>query len=87
MNENTAKMILVIDRPESCDVCPLRSYSNLELVCTPMRTDASDVVCPLRPMPKKKNEELVIKGHTGEIAEAYQDGWNECIEEITGETE
>lgn len=43
--------------------------------------------CELIPMPQRKNEEIVIKGHTGEIAEAYQDGWNACIDEILGETE
>lgn len=81
------KAILVIDVPKSCDECPLLRYSNLMKVCTPMNKATDEVECPLKPMPKKKNEEIVIKGHTGEIAEAYQDGWNACIDEITGETE
>lgn len=77
MNENTAKMILVIDRPESCEECPLRSYSNLELICTPMRKGASDVECPLKPTPEKKQ-------HGEEIDYEYIciDGWNACLEEL-----
>lgn len=44
------KAILVIDKPDSCEECPLRSYSNLELICTPRRKGASDVACPLMPI-------------------------------------
>jgi len=46
------KSILVIDTPESCETCPLRSYSNMALQCTPLRkTKETDDVCPLLPMP------------------------------------
>ena len=69
------KAILVIDKPDSCEECPLHSYSNLELVCTPMRKGASDVVCPLRPMPMKvRTDEDDIE------VDSYWTGWNECIE-------
>ena len=68
MNENTnpnlnttrnstrsSKAMLIIDMPDSCGTCPLRSYSNLALQCTPLRkTKETDDVCPLRPMPEKK---------------------------------
>lgn len=46
------KKILIIEEPESCETCPLRSYSNLQLMCTPMRESASDVECPLKPLNK-----------------------------------
>ena len=48
------KKMLIIEEPESCETCPLRSYSNLMLMCTPMRESASDVRCPLKPLPEKK---------------------------------
>lgn len=40
--------------------------------------------CPLRKLPEKKPEEVpVAYSHFG----AYNDGWNACIDEITGEQE
>ena len=79
------KKMLIIEGPESCETCPLRSYSNLMLVCTPMREAASDVECPLKPLPQKREpkEEWLNEYHRDEFA----DGWNACIDEITGETE
>jgi len=38
--------------------------------------------CELIPMPERKNEEIVIS----EVDEAYQDGWNDCLNAL-GETE
>ena len=81
-NLHSSKSILVIDTPESCEECPLRSYSNLELICTPMRKGASDVVCPLKPTPTKMRTD----GDDIE-EESYWEGWNDCIDAITGETE
>ena len=40
----------------------------------------------LRPLPKRKTTPIVIKGNTGELAEAFQEGWNACLAEIEGET-
>lgn len=77
-NSLSSKSVLVIDTPESCEECPLRSYSNLQLMCTPMREGASDVRCPLRPLP-----EQMTWGHTAD----YIYGWNDCLDEILGETE
>lgn len=91
------KAILVIDMPTMCDECKLH-YKDIDdsgwfhsgCVAKGKAYDNGSKVqdwCPLKPMPQKKNEEIVIKGHTGEIAEAYQDGWNACLYEILGETE
>ena len=44
------KKMLIVEEPDSCETCPLRSYSNLMLMCTPMREAASDVECPLMPI-------------------------------------
>ena len=67
------KKMLIIEEPESCETCPIRSYSDLMLMCTPMREAASDVECPLRPLP-----EQMSWGHTAD----YIEGYNACIEEI-----
>ena len=77
------KKMLVIEGPESCETCPLRSYSNLMLVCTPMREAASDVECPLRPLPSFKAVDL---NDTRDVV-MFCHGWNTCLAEITGETE
>lgn len=84
-----SKSLLLIDTPESCEECPLKRYSNLQLVCTPMNRDVEDVECPLKPLPKKK---IVLEHRIGgytvngvKMTEAH--GWNECIDAIAGETE
>ena len=79
------KSMLIIDTPESCEECPLRSYSNLALWCTPLRkTKEDDDVCPLRPMPKK--EEVSEDSYVADYVD-FDLGWNACLDEITGETE
>lgn len=79
-NLHSSKSILVIDTPDSCEECPLRSYSNLALWCTPLRkTKEKDDVCPLRPLPKKKNTLLT---EYNLIEAIYENGWNACIEEL-----
>ena len=77
--------LLIDEKPESCETCPIRSYSNLMLVCTPMRNAASDVECPLRPLPQKKEPFGYLD--MGNEDGLYEKGWNDCIEEIMGETE
>ena len=79
------KKMLIVEEPDSCETCPLRSYSNLMLMCTPMREAASDVECPLRPLPKKDDGKL--SGYCGDWGCGYADGWNTCLDKIMGETE
>lgn len=74
------KKMLIIEDPESCETCPLRSYSNLMLVCTPMREAASDVDCPLKSLPEEKWEN--VQDHDEHI---YVNGFNDCLHIITGE--
>lgn len=77
------KEMLIIEEPESCETCPLRSYSNLQLMCTPMRESASDVECPLKSLPQKKEVEV----DEFEDIKLFSIGWNACIDEILGEEE
>lgn len=80
------KKMLVIEEPESCETCPLRSYSNLQLMCAPMRESASDVECPLRPLPPRKEYEAPTELEGFKVSQmmvmANADGWNECLEEL-----
>lgn len=39
----------------------------------------------LMPLPEYKRDTIVVDGRVGDLLKAYQDGWNECLEEITGE--
>lgn len=71
------KKILIVEEPESCETCPLRSYSNMMLMCTPMREAASDVECPLKPMPEKK---YPIGNYF--VWNMMCQAWNECLDEI-----
>lgn len=73
------KKMLIIEEPESCETCPLRSYSNLMLMCTPMREAASDVECPLKPMPNRID--WLENGYNGGWI-MFSTGWNACLEEI-----
>ena len=87
------KAILVIDMPDRCEDCPLRSYSNLALVCTPLRKiKEDDDVCPLVLMPLKREtrvywQSVGIGGiPTHEICE-YDKGWNDCVDFLWSEDE
>ena len=76
------KTMLIIDGPDSCETCPIRSYSNLALWCTPLRkTKEEDDVCPLRSMLRKKTP------NGSDIFNDYVRGYNDAIDEILGETE
>lgn len=91
------KMILLIDKPKCCSCCPLAvdylccgtgdeisnddyGYIGLEEDLT-VRPDW----CPLKPMPndyppyeKTRNQNF----YTEEEFDAYEKGWNDCLEEI-----
>lgn len=71
------KAILVIDKPKDCFTCELGGSK----VCIGG--------CPLKPIPKKK---LVLEHRIGNlIANIYElteaKGYNNCLDEILGETE
>ena len=83
------KAILVIDMPKRCVDCPICEDEGYPL-CTAIHKNIGSLAyyfggdkernpyCPLRPMPHK----LQADWYTGK----YKEGFNACLEEITGET-
>ena len=74
------KAILVIDMPDECGECPC--YNDEYTICQidGRKVGAFSPVqdwCPLKPMPKK---------HDNVPKHEYELGWNDCIEEIEGES-
>lgn len=95
------KAIAIIDMPETCDECPLRGFffdsdysinvlkiehwtCKLKLGYANIKGKPRPDFCPLRPLPEKKWHE---EGRENECEEWMKNGWNDCIDEITGETE
>lgn len=83
------KAVLVIDMPKSCKECFLCGIGGEDLgqyVCslTGEHSESSHLVgCPLRPLPQRKETD----GHEPFEVFMHREGWNECIDAITGETE
>lgn len=68
------KAILVIDMPNICYKCPC--YDHEGGICQASDSWETDVLhgCPLKPMPSKSVWD-----------NDFSDGWNYCIDTITGE--
>lgn len=91
------KSLLIIDTPKTCKECPCQ----LMFVCVPADEDIDEYIdpnetkpdwCPLRPLPlkekiKNKDEFMETYGWMQEVTTGMDVGWNDCIDEITGETE
>lgn len=83
------KAILIVDMPSDCTECQFcgRGGRNLEkYVCCLTREHSEEphlVGCPLRPLPRKLTEADIGWGEQ----RGYRGGWNNCLAEITGETE
>lgn len=79
------KAILVIDMPKSCKECFLCGIGGEDLeqyVCslTGEHSESPHLVgCPLKPLPHKLQADWYTDG--------YKEGFNDCLAEITGETE
>ena len=43
--------------------------------------------CPLKGLPEKKQERDVSEQEFGILGKGFEQGWNVCINEITGKTE
>ena len=78
------KSVLVIDTPKTCTECRCHLWK----VCVPADEDIDEYInpstgkpnwCPLKPLPQKKEIELPW------LYAEYENGWNDCIDEITGE--
>lgn len=88
MEQGVSKSVLVIDTPKSCCECPLKGgLKNILEVCNweiGIYTDSKIETiqppwCPLKPLPEKDTGI-----HITSLGDAYQDGWNACINAITG---
>lgn len=84
------KAVLVIDMPTRCEECPLLAdefcYGIYRARCVydDMGKNGRAKWCPLKPLPEKMIPEMVL-GNA--FAEGCVQGWNNCLDEITGETE
>ena len=84
------KAVLVMDMPECCDKCFMLDDSGDYPMCRftqevrgyNFRTRERKMDrCPLRELLEKMEGDLSIKLQWGD----YEDGWNNCIDMITGE--
>lgn len=79
------KAILVIDdMPIKCEDCPLHYRKRQEIYRCEMthkniRLNSKPSWCPLKPLPHKLQADWYTDG--------YKEGFNACLDEITGETE
>lgn len=91
------KSILVIDTPKGCGYCPLNEFVLDEglnewffrCYLMDMSVDDDEKIpswCPLRPLPKKIeiDDEMLLQSEQ-KIIEAR--AYNDCLDEIMGETE
>lgn len=92
-----AKGIVVVDIPKQCCECPffdVLEESNI-MYCSVSELGHCEHLlkfieneylkpdwCPIKPIPNRKSEDF---GQTI-IAAARGEGWNECLDEILGET-
>jgi hypothetical protein len=78
------KAILVIDMPSNCLDCPCE-YDYMRCKATNYKLDYVNADterqswCPLKPLPHKLQADWYTNG--------YKEGFNACLDEITGETE
>lgn len=90
------KAILVIDMPKSCNKCELKTHrfgfttNKMKVGCKFKGDILTDVLsdrpnwCPLKPLPQEK-EDLYFP--CNEYEQAFNEGYNRCIDEILGEKE
>lgn len=92
------KAILIVDMPNDCDECPLNSNGYCDVLQedallnewvedAPYYSLKEKGDCPLKPMPKKMLALVRIQnGNIINIQEtSFANGWNVCLDEITGE--
>lgn len=88
------RAILVMDMPESCDMCdfvdnnqpPIYGVDKMYCGFPGIGDDVSDYIacrpdwCPLRPMPEKREADPAIDNDI--IDWGLAEGWNACIDEM-----
>lgn len=80
-----SKSVLVIDTPENCRSCYLRGFTLNLQYCRGKLKDIKDVStkpdwCPLMDLPEKDNGDYPANTFDA----GFVEGWNQCIDEITG---
>ena len=90
-----SKSVLVIDTPESCRSCYLRGFTLALQYCKVESEYIKDTSvkpdwCPLKPLPEKMKLTGVYGREyfqsNGKMP-SYKIGWNDCIDEITGDNQ
>lgn len=84
------KVIAILNKPKSCSGCPFDHVEFAYEECRLSKRQLSDAEslqipewCEMKPMPQKKD--TFGKLTFDKMAEYI--GWNNCIDEITGETD
>lgn len=80
------KAVLVIDMPNNCLECPLHDVEYNYCVANDDAHSNTYIYereswCPLRLLPEKKGNPIY------KVVGTYEDGFDACLKEITGETE
>lgn len=85
-----SKAVLVIDMPESCDMCSF--YEDDDYCGVPgCGEEIGDYIacrpdwCPLVPIPEKVTEPIDSEDVGKDYSEGTMDGWNAAIDAITGD--
>ena len=79
-----SKAVLVMNMPENCQECPMKHDDYCEADAEKRNAYFHEIPdwCPLVPLPEKKPEYLSVNSEKG-----YCDGWNACIDAITGNSQ
>ena len=95
-----AKAVLIVDMPESCDMCDFADdtqaprYGERTLYCNApgIGDDVTDYIacrpdwCPLRELPERKETHTVLELNSiGRWTEGMKAGFNICLDEILEE--
>ena len=89
------KAILVMDMPSGCLQCEFSTDDDFTCFCIVNSTECSTVTrpdwCPLKPMPKKKEDKQYrgngVFGINTAMETRFNQGYNACIDEILGDKE
>lgn len=90
-----SKAVLIMDMPSSCNKCPLFGSHYSDMTCRangrsinyPYPKEERQSWCPLKPIPKKKDREVVKENYNGGYSHGIVHGYNACIYELLSEKE
>lgn len=85
-----SKSILVVDTPEKCDGCILHgTMIGRQICCAEIKRIKDESKkpdwCPLKKIPTKYAERDYTPIETKQYMEGYEDGYNDCIDNILKE--